>query len=521
MKDSKELYRMPSCQRVVLTIAVLLGVSLTIGGVFLYFWMPGYIESNIASKLALNNGSESYVTWQKSVLPIDFQVYLFNVTNPNEVLKGEKPQVQQMGPYGFSESREKYDIDFMDGNDSVSFRQRKFYVFSPELSDGLLNDTITLPNVPFLAISKQAQYLPGMKKILFNWMIKMYKAKPFVTKTAEELLFEGYKDDFVAALAKAQNITILPNNTFGFFYGQNGSSDGLYDILRGNENIADFAKIISFNNKEKLDTWNDTYCDMINGTDGSSYPPFVKSGGRVQMFVSDLCRSLYLDYVEDAVIKGIKLLSYAAPPQLLASPEKNPDNKCFCGGNEKCLADGVMNITLCKKGAPIIVSLPHFYLADEKYVYDVEGMQPNGSLHKTIIDIEPLTGIVMNAAKRLQMNADFGPRKGIAGYENVRQVIFPLFWVYEGATINDASADRFKSQLVKPIQLGTAVTYALLGIGCFITVCVIVYLVSRCLSNTSAEGAETSTYKASEADRQSPVTEKLLQSSNGHNSPVA
>lgn len=50
-------------------------------------------------------------------------------------------------------------------------------------------------------------------------MMQLYKAKPFVTKKVREMLFDGYKDEFVKFLSDIQKMTILPNNTFGFFYG--------------------------------------------------------------------------------------------------------------------------------------------------------------------------------------------------------------------------------------------------------------------------------------------------------------
>lgn len=48
------------------------------------------------------------------------------------------------------ETRQKIDIDFEDSNDTVKFQQQKTYFFNPELSNGTLDDNITMPNVPLL-----------------------------------------------------------------------------------------------------------------------------------------------------------------------------------------------------------------------------------------------------------------------------------------------------------------------------------------------------------------------------------
>ena len=39
---------------------------------------------------------------------------------------------------------------------------------------------------------------------------------------------------------------------------------------------------------------------------------------------------------------------------------------------------------------PLVVSSPHFYLADQKYVDAIDGMKPNWMEHNTHLDIEPV-----------------------------------------------------------------------------------------------------------------------------------
>lgn len=42
-------------------------------------------------------------------------------------------------------------------------------------------------------------------------------------------------------------------------------------------------------------------------------------------------------------------------------------------------------------GAPIVVSFPHFYQADERYINAIEGMNPNEEEHETYLDINPVS----------------------------------------------------------------------------------------------------------------------------------
>lgn len=41
----------------------------------------------------------SYTMWRDVPVPFFMSVYFFHVLNPKEILKGEKPMVEQKGPY--------------------------------------------------------------------------------------------------------------------------------------------------------------------------------------------------------------------------------------------------------------------------------------------------------------------------------------------------------------------------------------------------------------------------------------
>lgn len=76
------------------------------------------------------------------------------------------------------------------------------------------------------------------------------------------------------------------------------------------------------------------------------------------------------------------------------------------------LLTNICNIILTESlvclGAPIIMSSPHFYQADEKFVQDVLGMKPNKEQHETTIDITPV-GITTLLFNRYQLSTPYGP----------------------------------------------------------------------------------------------------------------
>ncbi|KAL0596061.1 Lysosome membrane protein 2 [Plecturocebus cupreus] len=56
---------------------------------------------NRERNIVLRNGTEAFDSWEKPPLPVYTQFYFFNVTNPEEILRGETPRVEEVGPYTY------------------------------------------------------------------------------------------------------------------------------------------------------------------------------------------------------------------------------------------------------------------------------------------------------------------------------------------------------------------------------------------------------------------------------------
>lgn len=57
---------------------------------------------NLSKKqLNLKPGSEPRKMWEKFPIAVNFSIYVFNLTNPDEVQNGGKPHVQEVGPFVF------------------------------------------------------------------------------------------------------------------------------------------------------------------------------------------------------------------------------------------------------------------------------------------------------------------------------------------------------------------------------------------------------------------------------------
>jgi hypothetical protein len=51
---------------------------------------------------------------------------------------------------------------------------------------------------------------------------------------------------------------------------------------------------------------------------------------------------------------------------------------------------GVLNNTACRLGAPAFMSYPHFYLGDQYYLDQIEGMKPEKEKHEFYAILEPV-----------------------------------------------------------------------------------------------------------------------------------
>lgn len=60
------------------------------------------MTSHISQNVVLTKGTAQYERWVELPQPLDFKVYIFNVTNVDEIQKGLQPKVEEIGPYVYS-----------------------------------------------------------------------------------------------------------------------------------------------------------------------------------------------------------------------------------------------------------------------------------------------------------------------------------------------------------------------------------------------------------------------------------
>ncbi|XP_030005493.1 lysosome membrane protein 2c [Sphaeramia orbicularis] len=435
-------------------LMLILGISLVLSNVF-----PHFLQGEVEKEVVLKNGTEAFDAFENPPAPIYMQFYFFNLTNPLEMLNGDRPAVVEIGPYTYREYRPMEDVNFQENGTKVAAVNPKTYIFQRNMSRGPETDLIRTVNIPAMTVMEKFKDNALAASVISSYMRSQGEGL-FITRTVRELLW-GYEDGLLKALSLFQPGL---DDVFGLFYKNNGSNDGKYVFFTGQGSSKDFARVDTWNGNSSLDWWTSDECNMINGTNGAFFHPVVTKNETLYMFSSDLCRSLYAVYEEDVTVKGIPGYRFTPPSKVFANLTVNPDNAGFCVPAGNCLGSGLLNVSACKQGAPIIMSSPHFYQADEKFVKDVFGMNPKKEEHQTTIDINPLTGIVLQAAKRLQVNVFIEKIPRFSQAENVRTVVFPVVYLNESVLIDDASAVKLRTVMVKQ-NVVVNIPFMLIGLG--------------------------------------------------------
>lgn len=431
------------------------------------------IEKTIKREVVLEEGTIAFKNWVKTGTTVYRQFWIFDVQNPDEVAKNSsKIKVKQRGPYTYRVRYLPKENITQDPKDStVSFVQPNGAIFEPSLSVGTENDNFTVLNLAVAAAPHiyQNSFVQGV----LNTLIKKSKSSMFQTRSLKELLW-GYKDPFLSLVPYPISTTV------GVFYPYNNTVDGVYKVFNGKDNISKVAIIDTYKGKRNLSYW-ESYCDMINGTDAASFPPFVEKSRTLRFFSSDICRSIYAVFGSEVNLKGIPVYRFVLPANAFASPLQNPDNHCFCTEkviSNNCTSYGVLDIGKCKQGKPVYISLPHFLHASPDVSEPIEGLNPNEDEHRTYLDVEPITGFTLQFAKRLQVNILVKPARKIEALKNLkRPYIVPILWLNETGTIGDEKAEMFRNQVTGKIKLLGLVEMVLLGVG---VVMFVAFMISYC-----------------------------------------
>ncbi|CAL7934631.1 unnamed protein product [Xylocopa violacea] len=507
----------------------LLSLLLIVSGTAIYFSSSAIFHHVLQKEIPLSPTSKTFEVWKDTsqLPPMYMKIRFFNWTNPEELkTPGKKPNLVEVGPYVFREIRQKADVAFHPENHTVSYFQRRWWYFEPELTNGSLADRITQLNTVVISAKHKVRYWDITLQNTLSYML--LTARLHTTKTVEELLFKGYEDTLID-LGRIAGIgeDIPPFDKFGWFYMRNGSTmfEGHFNMDTGADDIADFGVLRKWNYRDTTRFFKSP-CNLVEGSAGEFWPPYRRKD-EIVLFSGDLCRPLTFEYEQTIDHLGVEGYQYVLSEKTLGNntrrryphdqakyfeqttttedffeaehstettdaPDEDSDvvniGNCFCNG--RCTPAGLMNVSSCRYGAPVFASLPHFNRADPSLKERVDGINPQDD-HIFYISLEPTTGIPLKVSAKLQLNVLLEPSKIISLFSSVPNMYFPVMWF----SLEAEATEKFVNDLKKLLSLPYVCMYAgiimvLVGSLIIFTVAVL-YLLNKQRANSVANDKNT------------------------------
>ncbi|XP_074596260.1 lysosome membrane protein 2-like [Brevipalpus obovatus] len=436
-----------------------LGLICGILGISFLIIIPWIEQKIIVSQTKLAEGSSIFKLWKELPFPLCSKYYIFNITNPEQFLRGEVMQVREIGPFVFEQWRSKTNIKW--SNKTVKYYEQKIYREIPERSADWNQPLIIInpivATVGSLIKDKITTSVPILSPFLFTLtsvVLSLHSESILIRITPRQLL-QGYKVSLLEtaeimlkplALIGIQAKDIiqsedLPNNAFGLLNGKNSTPIGPWEIYTGKDMPKkDYTQVISFKNQRSLNKWLSGECNRLNGTDGGQFEPGIDRNAKLTIFAADICRKITLACSGEESFHGIPVLKYKIAPEEWMPPSRNRKNTCYCVHQkrpDRCEYPGIMDVAGCLNG-PFVITLPHFLGVSYPVTSRIRGLQPESSKHDFYLLIKSQLGIPIDVKARLQLNVRVERIPFLRGFGAILDTIVPLAWFEDSLELDDS-----------------------------------------------------------------------------------
>lgn len=253
-------------------------------------------------------------------------------------------------------------------------------------------------------------------------------------------------------------------------------------VKTGRDDIKNVGQITEYNGNSTITLWAEPV--GVEGTDGMQFAPGVARNETLKTFQPDLMRVAHMQYTGDSEAYGIQLLRFKlSGGTFSANPVYYMDT------------EGLINLSPVPKysGTPVRLSKPHFLEADLSLISAVAGMNPDSLKHESFVDVEPITGIVMNACKRIQINLEVAHSEFYC--RNINDTVMPVAWFEEKGEIPQDQASQFKGQLYPAASLRDNLPLIFLGTGALLFVLAATFLYRAREENTQGKERKSQSHR--------------------------
>ncbi|XP_045768243.1 protein croquemort-like [Maniola jurtina] len=456
------------------------------GAIMVVFW-PSMFFAQLRRMMTLSPTSTSFGIWREVPIPMYLECFMFNITNVDDIKAGKDVmlEVEQFGPYVYREFHLKENITWND-NSTVTFYNKRSWIFQPEMSNGSLSDLITSINPIIATVAYVLRHQPEYIRLPVDIFMRMYHEHLFMTANVSSWLFDGIDDPILDLAQRFPDLPIdIPYDKFGWFYTRNLSLefDGVFLMNTG---ASDFSQL---GNVEKWKNSNTTVfrdeCGEVRGSTGELWAPELGQP-EVTIFAPDICTYMVLSKSGPITIQGIEGVQYAANDSLFDNGHNYPHMACYCDAvrDENCLPAGALNVSACRFGAPAFVSQPHFYNMDPHYANKIKGLKPTEDMNFKLA-LEMYTGMPLQVAAQLQINLLV---RHVTAFTLNNQLpdpdtLVPMFWFRQEVMMDDhfSRLARFALNLKSGMPYGF---YALTAIGVVLLIAGIAILIRKLLRSS-------------------------------------
>jgi hypothetical protein len=383
---------------------------------------------------AQKSNSDLFKMWSNGLDPnspiVKSSAYIWQVTNPNQVLLGSSPILQERGPYVARRVDEKRKIVFgiTNGLETISYETRTYWLPLPEGES--LDDTILTWNPVFLALRDGP--------LSFAYKANMTdRQRLFVTLKAGDFL-RGFSDPLLTQLHSM--IPVVPDMWAGPWTNTSWSPVTMYVGAPNND---------PWNRQTRVPVpisptrWNSQYslANVIQGTDGMMFArPFLDKPIPLTVWSNELGRAIEFVYNTTESVGGINVRRYLLSSKTLVSASILPENADVYQFGPS----GLANLTSVV-GVQVFASKPHFLDGDTSLF--MPGILPNVNKHNSWLDVEPMTGTTLRAQKALQLVYQIRPVNATTQIwcPLVSDRFVPSYWISETAVAPDNMLDALKT----------------------------------------------------------------------------
>ncbi|XP_070066704.1 sensory neuron membrane protein 1 [Drosophila virilis] len=475
-----------------LKVIIVSFVVLLLGALIGFLAFPMLFKELVKRSVNLKPGSETRQLWEKMPFPLTFKIYVFNVTNAQDIEMGGKPKLQEVGPFVYDEWKDKYELMDIEAENAISFNMRNTFQTRADL--GLSGEElITMPH-PLLQVSPKTEeafldqiykrfhivhdhcelgaasrnagncgpgpghhfqaaerfYYSQVQGSLLRW--HRYQLRPGACGCTGHLPAVPSGRSARRAASECHPLQVLP--------------DG-----RGNRSRqSSVGRVLAFNEAKQLHIWpelNNTSCNRLRGTDGTIFAPLMRPEQGLWSYSPQLCRSLTPQWMGRTKYNRLPAQRYELNFGSARFFQTEPDLHCYCTDYpDNCPADGTMDLVRCS-GTPLMASLPHFYQADQKLLAEVEGVQPTAAKHASILIFEQFSGTVLSVHNRLQFSLKVAPVKDVPLMSQLRSLAMPLFWIEESLQLDEQVTQLLHKKIFAVLNANNWFRWLSIGLGSF------------------------------------------------------